>query len=59
MITGRCHCGSTAFEIKGEMPASLTRCTCSYCSKRGALYAYFAPDQFRLLSSRPPRPSAR
>ena len=46
MITGRCHCGDIAFEIDGEIPDELTRCTCSFCSKRGHLYAYFAPDQF-------------
>ena len=28
------------------MPASLTRYTCSFCSKRGHLYAYFAPERF-------------
>ena len=46
-ITGSCHCGSTRFEIDGEIPATLTRCTCSFCSKRGHLYAYFAPAAFR------------
>jgi hypothetical protein len=50
-ITGSCHCGATAFEIEGEIPEKLTRCTCSFCAKRGALYAYFTPDQFRLTTS--------
>ena len=49
MITGRCHCGDIAFEIDGEIPDELTRCTCSFCSKRGHLYAHFAPDQFRRI----------
>ena len=40
-ITGRCHCGSIVFEIEGETPPQLTRCTCSFCSKRGHLYAYY------------------
>jgi hypothetical protein len=44
-ITARCHCGRTVLEIAGELPAELTRCTCSFCSKRGHLYAYFAPEQ--------------
>jgi hypothetical protein len=44
-ITARCHCGRTVLEIAGEPPAELTRCTCSFCSKRGHLYAYFAPEQ--------------
>lgn len=46
-IAGGCHCGETRFEIDGEIPEALTRCTCSFCSKRGSLHAYFAPDQFR------------
>ncbi len=28
-ITGSCHCGVIAFTIDGDIPASLTRCTCS------------------------------
>ncbi|RZI84591.1 MAG: GFA family protein [Rubrivivax sp.] len=46
-ITGSCHCGQIAFSIEGEIPAQLTRCTCSFCAKRGALYAYYAPEQFK------------
>ena len=49
-ITGSCHCGKTAFEIDGEIPAKLTRCTCSFCSKRGTLYAYYEPARFRLTT---------
>jgi hypothetical protein len=49
-VTGRCHCGKTAFEINGEIPPELTRCTCSFCSKRGHLYAYYKPEQFRLTT---------
>lgn len=44
-ITARCHCGRNILEVDGELPAELTRCTCSLCSKRGHLYAYFAPEQ--------------
>ena len=50
-ITGSCHCGSTSFEINGEIPRELTRCTCSFCSKTGRLIAYYRPDQFRLTSA--------
>jgi hypothetical protein len=46
-ITGSCHCGKVAFEIDGDLPDTLTRCTCSFCAKRGALVAYFRPDQLR------------
>jgi hypothetical protein len=49
-ISGSCHCGKTAFEIDGDIPPKLTRCTCSFCSKRGALWAYYEPAQFRLTT---------
>lgn len=46
-IVGGCHCGRNRFEIAGDIPEQLTRCTCSFCSKRGALVAYYPPEQFR------------
>ena len=42
-VNGSCHCGKVAFEINAEIPEALTRCTCSFCAKRGTLYAYFEP----------------
>ncbi len=39
------------FEVS-EAPADVTRCTCSFCSKRGALWAYYTPAQFKLLTAR-------
>src|SRR5882757_2094844 len=48
-IKGSCHCGNTQFEVS-EAPAGVTRCTCSLCAKRGALWAYYTPAQFRLTS---------
>ncbi|RDZ27228.1 GFA family protein [Lysobacter silvisoli] len=48
-VQGSCHCGKTRFEVT-EAPTEVTRCTCSYCSKRGGLWAYYKPDQFRLLT---------
>ena len=45
-ITGSCHCGKNVFSIDSEIPTELTRCTCSFCSKRGALLAYYQPSQF-------------
>ena len=50
-LTGRCHCGRNAFEISGELPKALTRCTCSICSKRGHLYAYYDPDAFKVTQA--------
>lgn len=50
-ITGSCHCGKTAFRIDAEIPPALTRCTCSFCAKRGALVAYYPPEQFHVTSA--------
>lgn len=49
-LTGSCHCGTNAFRIDGDIPAQLTRCTCSFCSKRGALLAYYTPEQFHVTT---------
>ena len=32
--------------------SALTRCTCSFCSKRGSLWAYYTPAQFKLTTPR-------
>lgn len=49
-ITGSCHCGKNAFRVDIDIPAQLTRCTCSFCAKRGALLAYCEPDRFHLTT---------
>lgn len=49
-ITGSCHCGQSAFRIDAEVPPTLTRCTCTFCSKRGALLAYFPPARFEVTA---------
>jgi hypothetical protein len=46
-LRGGCHCGRNRFEVAGELPAQLTRCTCSFCRTHGNLYAYYEPTQFR------------
>lgn len=46
-IIGSCHCKATVFEVS-EAPDTLTSCTCSFCSKRGSLWAYYLPLQFKL-----------
>ena len=50
-ITARCHCGRNALEVDGELPEKLTRCTCTFCSKRGHLYAYFRPEQLKVVQA--------
>jgi len=48
-IKGKCYCGATAFEIE-TAPTSVTSCTCSFCSKSGALWAYFSPEQVKFTA---------
>ena len=50
-ISGGCHCGRNRFEIDGEIPEKLTRCTCTFCRTHGNLYAYFQPAQFRMTDA--------
>lgn len=50
MISGSCHCGQITFQVNGDIPTTLTHCTCSFCSKRGLLHAYYEPAQFHLTS---------
>jgi hypothetical protein len=50
-LRGKCHCGATELEVS-EAPSTLTRCNCTFCSKRGALWAYYKPEQFTLVSGR-------
>jgi hypothetical protein len=50
-IKGSCHCRATQFELP-EAPTGLTRCTCSFCAKRGPLWAYYPAGAFKLLTAR-------
>ena len=50
-LIGKCHCGGTVFQVS-EAPTSVTRCTCTFCAKRGGLWAYYEPAQFKLLSGK-------
>ena len=47
-LSGACHCGKVTFQVDAVLPEKLTRCTCSFCSKRGMLYAYYTPEQLKL-----------
>ena len=49
IVKGSCHCGATRFELAFE-PASVTECTCSICSKRGGLWAYYPPQDVTIVS---------
>ena len=50
-LKARCHCGATQFEIDSA-PVEVSSCNCSFCAKRGGLWAYYKPAQFRLTTAR-------
>ena len=44
--TGSCHCGAVRFAFDGEVITKGLRCTCSICSRKGALmYPDFIPGE--------------
>lgn len=45
---GSCHCGRISFEVRGEISRAM-RCTCSICSKVGALWHGTTDDGLRVL----------
>ena len=49
-IKASCHCGATQFEVS-EAPASVTECNCTFCSKRGGLWAYYSAEQVILIKN--------
>lgn len=48
-VTATCHCGGTRIEID-EAPTRVTQCTCTFCSKTGALWAYYRPEEPRIVA---------
>ena len=50
MIEAFCHCGAVRLEISSN-PKSVTECTCSICRRLGAQWAYFHPDQVKVICS--------
>ena len=42
-VQGSCHCGAQRFA--SPPPAEVTQCTCSTCTKRGTVAAYYAPGE--------------
>lgn len=51
MLRASCHCKATQIEA-AHPPESVGDCNCSYCSKRGALWAYYDPEDLKLLTAR-------
>jgi hypothetical protein len=50
VIKGSCECGATQFAV-AERPETITRCTCSFRTKRGALGAYLDQEDDFVLAT--------
>lgn len=50
MIEASCHCGAIRLEINQELK-SVTECNCSICRRLGAQWAYFRPDEVKVVST--------
>jgi hypothetical protein len=46
---GSCHCGKVRYEVTADL-AQVLACNCTICRKRGALWTYVEPAQFKLLA---------
>lgn len=49
MITASCHCGAVRLEI-ARKPKTLTECNCSICRRLGAKWAYYRPEDAKVIS---------
>ncbi len=43
-LISKCHCGAVTLIVK-DAPSSLMECNCTFCSKHGALWAYYKPTE--------------
>lgn len=48
-MRGSCHCGAVTLEV-ARPPAEVTECNCSLCRRLGGLFAYYPPEEFRILT---------
>nr|WP_321984780.1 hypothetical protein [uncultured Lichenicoccus sp.] len=50
MLTGSCHCSAVRIEVE-HTPTYLNQCLCSVCRRYGVLWAYYRPDQVRVVGA--------
>lgn len=49
-LHGSCHCGRTRFAL-ARLPDTLIACSCSYCRKSGAMWAFMEPEAVRMTTA--------
>ena len=48
-MKGSCHCGAVELEVAAA-PSEVAECNCSLCRRVGGLWAYYHPDEVRIVS---------
>ena len=48
-LIATCHCGSTRIALPSH-PTSAKSCNCTYCSRAGAVWAYYKPGALAFLA---------
>ena len=48
-LIATCHCGATRIQLPSQ-PTEATSCNCSYCSRTGAVWAYYKQGELTFLS---------
>ena len=50
-MRGACHCGAVSINVPAS-PDYLNQCNCTLCTKLGALWGYYSPDQVEIEGAR-------
>jgi len=50
-IDASCHCGAIHLAISTP-PETVTDCNCSICRRYGVLWAYYSPNQVRIVATK-------
>jgi hypothetical protein len=48
-LVASCHCGATRISLPSH-PTEAKSCNCSYCTRTGAVWAYYRPGELVFLS---------
>ena len=51
MVEARCDCGAVHIEIDAPGPDAVWDCPCTICQKLGVLWAYYRPEQVRVVAA--------
>ena len=48
-LLAKCHCGATQIELP-HVPERAGECNCTFCSRTGAVWAYYKPGELTFVS---------